>query len=86
MTTLTTALKVFADQVDTLIDKMNNNSKQRRGEEEDRNRVLRRRKISCGWNYGLESNTGNQCDNNIYMEKADIPLFFGTLGVEDFLN
>lgn len=33
-----------------------------------------------------ETDTCNQCNINDYIEEADIPLFYGTLGVEDYLN
>ncbi|KAI5433037.1 hypothetical protein KIW84_020363 [Lathyrus oleraceus] len=36
--------------------------------------------------YGEEVDHGNQQNNHDYRVKADIPLFYGTMGVEEFLD
>lgn len=80
-TAFTATLKVLIDRMTTLTDKMNNNKKCS-GEREDWNRVLRGRKYHVGENSASDSVIGNRLNNN----DVDILLFYGSLGVDDFLD
>ncbi|KAL8098145.1 hypothetical protein AgCh_031064 [Apium graveolens] len=83
MSAFTATLKDLTNMTTTLMDKLNNKKKQHIGESEDRNLIPRGRKYHVGENSSLVSNMDNGL---IDVVEEDIPLFYGSLGVDEFLN
>lgn len=69
----------------TLLDKMNNNTIQCRGGREYHNRVFKDKKNHVGENSSLKADIINWF-NNYNLVKANIPLFYGSLGVKELFN
>lgn len=89
-TAFTAALKTLTDRVDLLTNQVNNNNIQRGGGRDGRVKSTRGLDDSSSSDEEVEdegkAENENSRNNNDYRVKADIPLFYGTMGVEEFLD
>lgn len=65
---------------------MNYNNNHRRVRKENLNWIFRDGKYRVDEGCNSEKNTGYQHNNNDYVEEVDILLFYGYMGIEEFLD